>query len=145
MILNPDDVVSLVSSIWERVLEIKQIDIYKNFTQLGGDSIIATYLVKEMEKQFGNIIDITDIFAYTSVSENASHIINIIEETKVVKNNEKEDSITQSDDDSQENEIRQIDEDAYLDELITKLVEEKDNLENADDILSGGNSGIWKE
>ena len=59
--LNPDDVVSLVSSIWERVLEIKQIDIYKNFTQLGGDSIIATYLVKEMENNLGNIIDITDI------------------------------------------------------------------------------------
>lgn len=78
--INPDDVLPMVKSVWEKVLDVKDIDIYKSFSLLGGDSIIATYLVKEMGKKFGDIVNITDIYAYPSVSELSDHIKEVLTE-----------------------------------------------------------------
>ncbi|SHJ86463.1 Phosphopantetheine attachment site [Clostridium cavendishii DSM 21758] len=135
--INPEDVLELVSSIWEEVLQIKDIDIYKNFTLLGGDSIIAAYLVKKMEERFGNIIDITDIFAYPSVFEMASHIKEIV--TSEENQCEEKDSISLM----ENTESDQLIDEAYLDNLVSKLVEEKGNLESSFKVLSEESSELW--
>ncbi|OAB26487.1 hypothetical protein PMSD_25200 [Paenibacillus macquariensis subsp. defensor] len=139
--ISPDNVLAVVSSIWEKVLEIKEIDIYKSFALLGGDSIIAAYLVKEMEKKFGSIVDITDIFTYPSVYEIASHIEEtLIADAKPFKDTETQTlpgvSVTEPED--------EIDE-AYLDDLVSRLVDEKNTLDKIEDLLSKGSMDSWKK
>lgn len=55
--------------IWGSVLGIKEIDVYENFHDMGGDSILATQLLKEIDKEFPEVISISDIFTYPSVSQ----------------------------------------------------------------------------
>ncbi|EMS73662.1 SDR family NAD(P)-dependent oxidoreductase [Ruminiclostridium cellobioparum] len=60
--------------IWGSVLGIKEIDVYDNFHDMGGDSILATQLLKEIDKEFPEVISISDIFTYPSVSQLAGFI-----------------------------------------------------------------------
>ncbi len=60
--------------IWGSVLGIKEIDVYENFHDMGGDSILATQLLKEIDKEFPEVISISDIFTYPSVSQLAEFI-----------------------------------------------------------------------
>ncbi len=64
----------LVARIWGTVLGLAEINVYTNFYDLGGDSILATHLAKELEQEFAGILDISDIFTYPSVHELAVHI-----------------------------------------------------------------------
>lgn len=59
---------------WSCVLGLKEINIYEGFNQVGGDSILATRLLRELEKEFTDVLDITDIFSYPTVSELAEYI-----------------------------------------------------------------------
>lgn len=63
-----------VARIWARVLGLDEVDVYSSFYDLGGDSILATHLAKEMEEEFAGLIDISDIFTYPSVHEIATYI-----------------------------------------------------------------------
>lgn len=63
-----------IAQIWGKVLGVAELDIYDNFYELGGDSILATRLLKEMEKEFPGMIDISDIFTYSTVGEMAGYI-----------------------------------------------------------------------
>lgn len=60
--------------IWGEVLGIKEIDIYDNFHDMGGDSILATQLLKEIDKEYPDIISISDVFSYPSVSQLAEYM-----------------------------------------------------------------------
>jgi acyl transferase domain-containing protein/acyl carrier protein len=63
-----------VAQIWSTVLGLDEVNIHDNFSQLGGDSILATRLLKEMEKEYAGLVDITDIFTYQTVFEMAAYL-----------------------------------------------------------------------
>ncbi|MGX4585219.1 SDR family NAD(P)-dependent oxidoreductase [Paenibacillus chitinolyticus] len=56
------------------VLDLREIDIYESFNSLGGDSIHAMELLKELNAIYPRTIDITDIFTHSSVEELAGLI-----------------------------------------------------------------------
>ncbi|TKI55079.1 SDR family NAD(P)-dependent oxidoreductase [Brevibacillus antibioticus] len=66
-----------MARIWSRVLGLEEINIYDNFTQLGGDSIMATHLLKELDIEFPDMFDISDIFTYPSVQQMVEYLTNL--------------------------------------------------------------------
>lgn len=71
-----DEVELKLSALWANVLGLDEIDIYESFYELGGDSIMATRLQKEIEKEYPGVLDITDVFSYSSISKMAEYIRN---------------------------------------------------------------------
>lgn len=63
-----------LATIWGNALGMSNIDIYSNFMEIGGDSILAVELLKEIEKIYPGVVGISDIFSYPSVSEMAHFI-----------------------------------------------------------------------
>lgn len=61
---------------------MNQIDIYTSLFRIGGDSIISTKLLKRYQKEFGNILDITDIFTYPTVFELSEYVTSIQKKDK---------------------------------------------------------------
>ncbi len=55
-------------------LDLNEIDIYESFHAMGGDSIIAMELFKEIDKEFVGLVDISDMFSYPSIVEMADYI-----------------------------------------------------------------------
>ncbi|MCX7920814.1 MAG: type I polyketide synthase [Clostridia bacterium] len=80
-----DEIEMKTGKIWASVLDVREIDIYDSFIQLGGDSIIAANLLKEMEMEFGNIVDISDIFTYPTIGQIADYIRKETEKKSVSK------------------------------------------------------------
>lgn len=64
----------ILAQIFAGVLGLDKIDIYVSIHEMGGDSILATQLVKEIDKVFPGVIDITDIFTHSSVEQMARYI-----------------------------------------------------------------------
>lgn len=60
--------------IYAAVLSIDEIDIFASFNSLGGNSIIATDLIEVLNREFDNLLNVSDIFSYPSVEEMAAHI-----------------------------------------------------------------------
>ncbi|MCX7923433.1 MAG: SDR family NAD(P)-dependent oxidoreductase [Clostridia bacterium] len=61
--------VTKVGQIWAHVLGLTEINIHDPFQHMGGDSILATNLLKELEKHFEGDVNISDIFTYPTVYE----------------------------------------------------------------------------
>lgn len=80
-----------LANIWAEILQANEINIYDSFSSLGGDSILATYLYKELEKRYPGILDISDIFNYSSIYEMAACIEGKLKEENEEKLIEKED------------------------------------------------------
>lgn len=64
----------IVGYIYAAVLNMPEIDIYENFASMGGNSILATELLKALNHEFDNILNITDMFTYASVEELSAFI-----------------------------------------------------------------------
>lgn len=64
----------IVARLWAEVLGLETVDVYENFYDLGGDSILATQLLKKMEQVFPGLVDISDIFTYSTVNAMAEYI-----------------------------------------------------------------------
>ena len=47
---------------WSFVLGLEEVDVNDSFFKLGGDSILATRLLKEIETEYAGLIDITDLY-----------------------------------------------------------------------------------
>lgn len=73
---------SQLLKLWIRVLGIENLTIEEKFFEINGDSILATYLLNEINDQFGNMVDITDIFSYSSVELMAKKIYQEIQKKK---------------------------------------------------------------
>ncbi|WP_310551833.1 SDR family NAD(P)-dependent oxidoreductase [Paenibacillus glufosinatiresistens] len=58
-----------IAEAWSRVLGVYEMDLYDSFYNLGGDSIMATKLLKELNARFSGAIDISDIFTYPTIAE----------------------------------------------------------------------------
>lgn len=63
-----------VSKVWARTLRLDKIDIYDSFNTMGGDSLMATALIKEMEIVYPGVIDITDVFTYPTIADMSEYI-----------------------------------------------------------------------
>lgn len=98
--------------VWSDVLGLGEIDIYDTFSSLGGDSMMAIQLLKQVNKEFGDVIDISDVFSYPSIEQMASFIEDKLGIKKEQKNTKKESK-----------------EDLSLDESIESLF---DNLESGE-------------
>jgi len=62
--------------LWQefRVLGRDDIDEDDKFFEMEGNSILATYLLNEVNEVYDNIFDITDIFTYSSITSMAGAI-----------------------------------------------------------------------
>gem|GEM_PF-508167 len=64
-----------LGEIWGELLGFAEIDVYDEFTQLGGNSIVAVKMESELENR-GIEVGLTDIYEYTTIKELASYIDN---------------------------------------------------------------------
>lgn len=71
---SANELETVVARIWAEVLGLDEVDVYESFYDLGGDSILATYILKAMEAEFPGLIDISDIFTYSSVHDMAEYL-----------------------------------------------------------------------
>lgn len=65
---------NIIAKIWCEVFGLNEIDVYDSFYSLGGDSLMAIQLLKEIEKKYKSKLDITDVFAYPTVVQMAAYI-----------------------------------------------------------------------
>lgn len=94
------DIEKDLAKIWGKVLKTNKLNIYDSFSSLGGDSILATYLYKELEKKYPEIFDITDIFNYSSIYEMANRINEVMKKGDIEEVSE---AVNESQDDDLDN------------------------------------------
>lgn len=63
-----------LAEIWVEILGFKEISVDENFTELGGDSVMAIKILKKIEKIFPDVINVADIFTYGSISKLSDYI-----------------------------------------------------------------------
>ncbi|HEX3044251.1 MAG TPA: SDR family NAD(P)-dependent oxidoreductase [Bacillota bacterium] len=63
-----------LAQIWGKVFGLDEVSIYMNFAELGGDSILALNLTREIETVYPGMIDITHVFSYPTIVEMAGFI-----------------------------------------------------------------------
>jgi len=68
------DVQRKLARLWAQVLGLKEVSIYDNFHELGGNSILAIQLLRDITQEYHGSLDITDIFAYPTIAELAGYI-----------------------------------------------------------------------
>ena len=64
-----NNLMNLVTSIWQKILNTTDISTNLNFFEAGGDSFLATQLAFELEKKTGANIPLVKIFQYPTISE----------------------------------------------------------------------------
>ncbi|MCR5703781.1 MAG: SDR family NAD(P)-dependent oxidoreductase [Eubacterium sp.] len=84
-----DDVETNLYQIWENFFGTG-VDKNKSYYDLGGDSILATQLLKEIDSLYPNLIDIGDIFIYKTYNQLSNYIKEKVSDKK--GNNKKEES-----------------------------------------------------
>lgn len=60
--------------IYAEVLNLSEIDIYESFNSMGGDSIIATEVLRVLNQVYGDWLSISDMFSYSTIEEMAAYI-----------------------------------------------------------------------
>ncbi len=68
----------MLANIWGTVLGSDEIDLNDNFHDLGGDSIIAAEFVGAINSEYSEIIDISDVYTYSTVSTLARYIDSLL-------------------------------------------------------------------
>ncbi len=63
-----------IAQAWAKELGLSEVNYYDKFMEIGGDSMSATYLQKEINIAFPNTMDITDVFIYSSIPDMAKFI-----------------------------------------------------------------------
>ncbi|MEC0599323.1 SDR family NAD(P)-dependent oxidoreductase [Bacillus spizizenii] len=94
--LNYREIENRILKAWTKVLGLEQINVNDKFYDLGGDSISAIYLVKEIENEFPSLIDVSDIFTYPSIQEMSAYldeVINNQQSSNQISDNEQEDDL----------------------------------------------------
>lgn len=74
-----------IAYIYASVLNLTQIDIYDNFSSMGGDSIISTEVFKILNKQYDGILSISDIFLYPTIESIAEYVDKLTGKAEEVK------------------------------------------------------------
>ncbi len=63
-----------VAQAWAKTLGLRDVHYQDRFLEIGGDSLSATYLQKEIEIQFPGTMDITDVFVYPTIEQMSTFI-----------------------------------------------------------------------
>lgn len=86
-----------IANMWGAILGMSVINVYDNFDKIGGNSILAIKLLDEIQTIYPNMVEIADIFTYSTIHKFAS----VLTERKEVqeKNNIIEDDNTIQDED----------------------------------------------
>jgi len=63
-----------ISRVWEKVLNYAAVGIHDNFFELGGTSSLLAQVYMKLDELFPGKLDITDIFAYPSISRLAAFL-----------------------------------------------------------------------
>jgi|LSQX01.1.fsa_nt_gb acyl transferase domain-containing protein len=63
-----------LAHIWAELLGLREVSIYSSFSELGGDSIFAARMAREMQREFSELVDITDVFSYPTIFELSGYI-----------------------------------------------------------------------
>lgn len=63
--------------IWEHVLQIKSVDINDDFFDLGGHSLLALQLLECIQKEFGILLKVSDLFISPTISSQSQLIQNL--------------------------------------------------------------------
>ncbi|MCX7920811.1 MAG: SDR family NAD(P)-dependent oxidoreductase [Clostridia bacterium] len=103
-----------IAGIWAELLGLEEVNIYDNFNSLGGDSILATRLLRKLENEYPDMVDIADVFAYSTVNAMAEYIDGMIK-----KRDFKGDS-------------EEINDNEDLDELLAKLAKGEISVNEAE-------------
>lgn len=85
----------VVAAIYAGVLRLKEIDIYESFNSQGGDSMLSTEAQNALNREFGNIVDVSDMFTYTTAAEMAEYIDSKLASTQSVNETAGVDGIIQ--------------------------------------------------
>ena len=81
-----------IAAIWKEVLGFEEFDIYDNFFDIGGDSILITKVHTLIEKYYPDKVSVADLFSYTTISKLAQFISGYSNDNKDIeaKINEKD-------------------------------------------------------
>lgn len=72
------DIERTVAFTYAAVLDLNEIDVFENFNSMGGDSIIAAEVLKQLNMQYNDMLNISDMFTYPCVIEMADHIAELV-------------------------------------------------------------------
>ena len=89
--IDPKTIKADLLRLWIRVLGKDDIDEDDKFFEMEGNSILATYLLSEINQVYGDIIDITDIFTHSSINMMSELIYKKISKNKKKKSTENDD------------------------------------------------------
>jgi len=59
----------LIAEIWQKILKIERIDIFSNFFEMGGHSIMAVNIMIKIEKKTGKRIPLSALFQHSTVEK----------------------------------------------------------------------------
>ena len=59
---------------WARTLHVGEVNLYDKFFEAGGNSLLASYLQKEINRIYPDAMAITDVFVYSTVADIAAYI-----------------------------------------------------------------------
>ncbi len=59
---------------WARTLHVSEVNIYDKFFEAGGNSLLASYLQKEINRIYPDAMAITDVFVYSTIADIAAYI-----------------------------------------------------------------------
>ncbi len=74
---DPDKLTTVEKNIalaWARTLHVVEVNIYDKFFEAGGNSLLASYLQKEINRIYPDAMAITDVFVYSTISDIAAYI-----------------------------------------------------------------------
>nr|WP_275440470.1 beta-ketoacyl synthase N-terminal-like domain-containing protein [Vibrio sp. Of7-15] len=71
---DADEFDDAAANIWGRVLGLSELDADEPFNNLGGNSILTTQKYKAYESLFPGVIDMADLFTYTTIREQAAFL-----------------------------------------------------------------------
>lgn len=70
--VTPTEIV--LAQVYGAVLGLAEVDAFTSFQDMGGNSIIATHLLKLIDSQFPGLVDISDVFSYASIDDMGAYI-----------------------------------------------------------------------
>lgn len=78
LVLPTTPLASTLAAIWSQVLEVEPIGIHDRFLDLGGQSLLATQLVRRIQATFGVNLTIHDVFDAATIVELSNKVLELL-------------------------------------------------------------------
>jgi acyl carrier protein len=65
---------TLLARLWQKALRRDLVGLDDNFFDLGGDSLLLTALHRELERELGRAVPITELFQFPTIRKLAAHL-----------------------------------------------------------------------